>query len=138
MGSLLFPHGKTKNYRGTLPQEASSFGGENAWGNRFNGGIDRIAVARHIAVVGPYCSRPAYPRHIAQALQLARAPGGGLFGDMSNPHKPFVRSRHSNPGIRRPPGELPRAAKRCLTPKGDEKCLATTRFTPPPLITIRV
>jgi hypothetical protein len=57
---------------------------------------------------------------------------------MSNPHKPFVQSRHSNPGKRRPPGELPRAVKRCLTPNGDEKCLATTQLTTPPLISIRV
>jgi len=60
------------------------------------------------------------------------------FGDVFDLHKSFVRSRHWNPGIRRPPGELPRAAKRCLTPKGDEKCLATTRFTTPPLSSIRV
>jgi hypothetical protein len=38
-------------------------------------GIDIALVTRHIAAVGPHCSRPAYPRHIAQALQLTRAPG---------------------------------------------------------------
>jgi hypothetical protein len=50
---------------------------------------------------------------------------------MSNSHKPFVWSRRFNPGFRQPPGELSRAAKRCLTPKGDEKCLAMSRLTAP-------
>jgi hypothetical protein len=48
---------------------------------------------------------------------------------MSNLHKPFVWWRRSNPGFRRPPGELLHAAKRCLTPNGDEKCLAITGLT---------
>src|ERR1700745_1352748 len=41
--------------------------------------IDIAGAPRQIASVGPHCSRPAYPRHIAQALQFARAPGGGLW-----------------------------------------------------------
>jgi hypothetical protein len=41
--------------------------------------IDIAGAARQIASVGPRCSRPVYPRHIAQALQFARAPGGGLL-----------------------------------------------------------
>jgi hypothetical protein len=41
--------------------------------------IDFAGAARQIARVGPHCSRPAYPRHIAQALQFARASGGGLL-----------------------------------------------------------
>jgi hypothetical protein len=56
---------------------------------------------------------------------------------MSHLHKPFVWWRHC-PGFRQPPGELSRAAKRCLTPKGDEKCLAITRpVAPPSLISFR-
>jgi hypothetical protein len=86
---------------------------------------------RHIATVGPYCSRPAYPRHIAQALQLARSPGRGLLAICLISTKPFVCWRRWNPGFRRPPGKLLRAAKRCLTPKGDEKCLAMTQLTAP-------
>jgi len=44
----------------------------------------------HIARVGPHCSRPADPRHIAQALHLARWRAEG-FWRMSNPHKSLVR-----------------------------------------------
>ena len=97
--------------------------------------IDFAFVARHITTVGPHCSRPAYPRHIAQALQLTRAPGRGLLAICLISTKPFVWSRHWNPGFRQPPGQLSRSAKRCLTPKGDEKCLAITRLTAPPSLT---
>jgi hypothetical protein len=56
--------------------------------------IDIAVVTRHIATVGPHCSRPAYPRHIAQALQLTRAPGRGLLAICLISTKPFVWSRH--------------------------------------------
>src|SRR4029077_5870452 len=68
--------------------------------------LDIAAVTRHIALVGPHCSRPAYPRHIAQALQLARSPGRGLLAICLNLHKPFVWWRDCNSGFRQPPGEL--------------------------------
>ena len=32
-------------------------------------GLDIGVVTHHVGRVGPHCSRPAYPRHIAQALQ---------------------------------------------------------------------
>jgi hypothetical protein len=54
---------------------------------------------------------------------------------MRNLHKPFVRSRRWNRAFDSPPGELSRAAKRCLIPKGDEKCLAIIRFTSAPSLT---
>src|ERR1700686_2454300 len=86
-------------------------------------------------VVGPHCSRPVHLRHIAQALHfdpLAGLRAFGAFGEMSNLHK-FLVLRRCISGLRQPPGELPRAAKRCLTPEGDEKCLALLRVTLSPV-----
>jgi hypothetical protein len=53
---------------------------------------------------------------------------------MRDLQEPFVRFAALEPGFRQPPGELSRAAKRCLTPKGDEKCLAIIRFISAPSI----
>ena len=93
-------------------------------------GLDIGVVTHHVGRVGPHCSRPAYPRHIAQALQprFERR----TFGDMSNLHKPFVWSRHWNPGFRQPPGELSHAAKRCLAPKETRYALYQRRLLPNP------
>ena len=93
-------------------------------------GLDIGVVTHHVGRVGPHCSRPAYPRHIAQALQprFERR----TFGDMSNLHKPFVWSRHWNPGFRQPPGELSHAAKRCLAPKETRYALYQRRLLPDP------
>src|SRR5262249_23638013 len=49
-----------------------------------------------------------------------------------NPHKPFVRSRHWNPGYRQPPGELSRTAKRCLALKETRYALYQRRLLPDP------
>src|ERR1043165_2202092 len=66
-----------------------------------------------------------------------RPPRAEDVGDMSDLHKPFVWRRYC-PGLRQPPGELSRAAKRCLTPKGAEKRLAITRPSAlPSLISFR-
>ena len=92
--------------------------------------LDFHSGSRQMEVVGPHCSRPADPRHIAQALHLSPFTGPRTFGDTSDLHKSFVWSRHWTPGFRQPPGELSRAAKRCLTPKGDEICLALLKLTP--------
>jgi hypothetical protein len=65
--------------------------------------IDIGIPTGHIANVGPHCSRPAYPRHIAQALQFARAPGGGLLAiclittSLSFGHGDLTRAFDSRP-----------------------------------------
>jgi hypothetical protein len=82
---------------------------------------------------------PGLPK--AYRPRTATRPPAGLriVGDMSILHKPFVWWRHWNPGFRRPPGELSHAAKRCLTPHGDEKCLAITGLSAAPsLISLRI
>src|SRR6516165_6706344 len=57
---------------------------------RLQSGIDTALATRHIATVGPHCSRPAYPRHIAQALQLTRSPGRGFLAICLISTKSFV------------------------------------------------
>ena len=70
--------------------------------------------------VGLGRSRPAFPRHFAQALHFARSPGRGLLAKC---HPcPDVRNQVPGPSDNRPVSC--RAAKRCLTPfQGDEICL---------------
>src|SRR6202035_5222519 len=87
-------------------------------------------------MVGPHCSRPVQPRHVAQALHsdpLAGLRAFGTFGEMSDLQKSFLLRRRCIPGLRQPPGELQRAAKRCLTPEGDEKCLVFMSVTRSPV-----
>jgi hypothetical protein len=78
--------------------------------------IDIVAVARQIASVGPDCSRPAYPRHIAQELQTRSRVGLRIWRYAESPQA-FRPIAAPEPSFRQPPGELSRAAKRCLTPK---------------------
>lgn len=54
-------------------------------GQLYCNNIDIAFFVRHIAIVGPYCSRPAYPRHIAQALQLARSSGRDFWRYVQSP-----------------------------------------------------
>lgn len=66
------------------------------------------------------------PKHCASA----RRPGGDCWRLSDSRKSPAAAGRHLVPGHRQPPGELPRAAKRCLTPDGDEICVARPRFPP--------
>jgi hypothetical protein len=61
--------------------------------------IDIPLATRHIPIVGPHCSRPAYPRHIAQALQLTRSSGRGLLAICLISHKAFRLLAALEPGL---------------------------------------
>jgi hypothetical protein len=94
--------------------------------------VDRLTFGRAIAT-----SRSS--GQIAVALPKAYrpstanpAPERRTFGGMPNPHKPFVWSRHWNPGYRQPPGELSRTAKRCLAPKETRYASCQQRLQPHP------
>jgi hypothetical protein len=80
-----------------------------------------IAVARLTQGISPkHCNSPA-----------RRAEG---VGDMSNLHKPFVWSRHLKPGLLTAARSA--ACSQALShSEGDEKCLAITGLTAPPLST---
>src|SRR5262249_8096224 len=96
------------------------------------GALDICHCRTNLLFVGLDRSRPAYPRHFAQALHFSPPAGPRTFGEMSDFPKSFVWMRHWIPGLRQPPGELSRAAKRCLNSKGDEICLALMRLGPRP------
>jgi hypothetical protein len=94
-------------------------------------GIDIFLVTRQIATVG----------HIAVARLIqgispktAARPRAGprTFGDMSSLQKAFCLVAALKPGLSTAARLAVASAKRCLTPKGDEKCLAITGPTAPP------
>src|SRR5580704_7908819 len=80
--------------------------------------------------VGPHCSRPAYPRHLAQALHLSPPPGRGLVA------KCLISIKFSSGGGFRAFDSRPVSCRVqssvCLTPTGDEICLAPVRLIPQP------
>jgi hypothetical protein len=82
-GSLLIPSRKYRRVQGHCEQRSAFKSARRAkrtqcGDNRKCIGLDIGPVARHIPGVGLNCSRPAYSRHIAQALQ-PRYPSGGLL-----------------------------------------------------------
>jgi len=89
-------------------------------GNPQKRGVDFRTSPHDMCAVGLERSRPAFPRHFAQALHFARSPGRGLLAKCHP--RPDVRKQVSRAFDNRPVSC--RAAKRCLTPlQGDEICL---------------
>src|SRR5262249_42321366 len=70
---------------------------------------------------------PGLSKAYRPSTALQPAPGRRVVGEIPDLQKLFVWWRDI-PGLRQPPGELPCAAKRCLTPTGDEKCLVPVRL----------
>jgi hypothetical protein len=125
--------GVDRAHVGFTPKSGHSVGQLDV-GKRPKSNSDALDIAHcrtNLLSVGLDRSRPAYPRHFAQALHFSPPAGRRTFGEMSVPRS-FVWMRHWIPGLRQPPGKLSRAAKRCLNSKGDEICLALMRLGPQP------
>ena len=88
-----------------LPPKADISVGQLDVGKRPKSNSDALDIAHcrtNLLSVGLDRSRPAYPRHFAQALHFSPPAGRRTFGKMSVP-KSFVWMRHWIPGLRQPP-----------------------------------